>query len=319
MTSQAGLLTPAEVLEQLALALPEALRDDIIIVGSLAAGYHFFADDGTKAIRTKDVDCLFSPHAKAVAAAVEVTEKLLEAGWIPRKDARWSEPGKPTQAVEELPMVRLKPPGGQGGQGGQENPGQWFVELLSAPPAYRPGEAAKKLQRVRTRTGDFAICSFDYLALVEWEPLPTRCGLRIARPELMALANMLHHPVIGDALIANTEDKRSNKDLGRVLALAHLTIVRERRDETDELERWPASMWAALQANFGLEAERLAARAHEGIDALLASESDLAQALRIANLGLLASMDLDLAAIRATGRRLQVEVLEPLADLARAA
>lgn len=164
MTNEQSLLAPADVLDQAALALPDDLRAHIIIVGSLAAGYYFFGGDGAAAIRTKDVDCLFSPHAKAVAAAAEVTEQLLKARWSPREDAKWGTSGKPGQAVEDLPMVRLKPPGRQEGRG------QWFIELLSAPPDYRPGGPAKKLQRVQTTIGDFAICSFDYLALVEWEP-----------------------------------------------------------------------------------------------------------------------------------------------------
>ena len=217
----------------------------------------------------------------------------------------------PEELVEALPMVRLKPPGGH------ENPRQWFLELLSAPPRYVAATPSKKLQRVPTTIGDFAICSFDYLALAECEPLPTASGLRIARPEMMALANMLHHPVIGAALIAGTDYKRSNKDLGRVLALAHLTIKRDLQHGTDELGQWPARMWSALQAKFGSEAGELATGAGAGIDALLASEADLAQGLAIANIGLLASMDLGLEAIRATGRRLQAEVLGPLTDLAQ--
>jgi len=38
------------------------------------------------------------------------------------------------------------------------------------------------------------------------------------------------------------------------------------------------------------------------------------QALRIANLGLLISMDVSAPAITTTGQRFQAEVLEPLAD-----
>lgn len=305
------LLTPTEVLEQVARALPEELRQQVIIVGSLAAGHHFFSGDGSKAIRTKDVDCLFSPHAKAVVAATKVTEQLLASKWSLREDATWGRPGEAGQTVEQLPMVRLKPPAAPGGTS------PWFLELLSAPPAYTAGGPGKKLQRVTTSIGDFAICSFDYLALAEWKPLPTTSGLRIARPEMMALANMLHHPTVGDALIAGTDYKRSNKDLGRVLALAHLTTVRDRRDRTEELEQWPERMWQALRAIFGSEAKALGVAAGTGVNALLNREADLAQALRIANLGLLTSMDLGLDAIRATGRRLQVEVLEPLVDLAQ--
>ena len=59
-------LTPAQVMEQVARAIPEACRSNVIIIGSLAAGYHFFGNDQSKAIRTKDVDAMFSPHAMAV-------------------------------------------------------------------------------------------------------------------------------------------------------------------------------------------------------------------------------------------------------------
>jgi len=202
-------------------------------------------------------------------------------------------------------MVRLRPP----------SDSEWFLELLAAPPQYHHGAPDKKLERVHTKVGDFAICSFGYLALAEWQPLATQHGVYIARPEMMALSNLLHHPVIGDVRIGGTEYKRANKDLGRVLALAHLTIARDRKDGTDELAEWPQRMWQALQAKFGDQAKPLAQRAGTGISALLSSPSDLQQALRIANLGLLTSMDVGMDAIRATGRRFQAEVLEPLAAI----
>ncbi len=298
-------LSPSEVLAQVAQALPEAVRANVIIIGSLAAGYHFFFGDGAAAIRTKDVDCLLSPHAKALAAAAEVTEQLIKADWSQRQDAQWGKPGDEDVALEALPMVRLRPP----------SDSEWFLELLAAPPQYHHGAPDKKLERVHTKVGDFAICSFGYLALAEWQPLATQHGVYIARPEMMALSNLLHHPVIGETRIGDTEYKRANKDLGRVLALAHLTIARDRKDGTDKLAEWPQRMWQALQAKFGDQAKPLAQRAGTGISALLSSSADLQQALRIANLGLLTSMDVGMDAIRATGRRFQAEVLEPLAAI----
>jgi hypothetical protein len=292
------------VLEQVAKALPKTVRSNVIIIGSLAAGYHFFSGDGNAAIRTKDVDCLLSPHAKAVATAAKVTEQLLKADWSQRQDAKWGSPGNAHVALEALPMVRLCPPTGN----------EWFLELLAAPPHYIHGGPDKKLERVHTKMGDFALCSFDYLALVEWQALTTPYGVCIARPEMMALSNMLHHPTISEVRIGDTQNKRSNKDLGRALALAHLTISRDRETGADELAEWPQRMWHALQAKFGDHAKPLAQRAGTGIHALLSSSADLQQALRIANLGLLTSLDVGVAAFTASGRRLQAEVLEPLAN-----
>lgn len=223
-------LSPSDVLTQVAGALPPDVRGNVIIIGSLAAGYQFFAGDGARAIRTKDVDCLFSPHSKAIAAAAAVTDQLIRADWKLREGLEWSQPGKKEDDEKDLPMVRLRPPG--------ETTAPWFLELLSAPPVFEPGAPGKKLRRVETSIGHFAICSFDFLALAEWEPLDTAHGVRIARPEMMALANLLHDPAIADTLIVDTDWKRSNKDLGRVLALAYLTNQRDHRDGTDEFDAW---------------------------------------------------------------------------------
>jgi hypothetical protein len=289
-------------------ALPADVRGNVIIIGSLAAGYHFFAGDGVRAIRTKDVDCLFSPHSKAIAAAAEVTDKLIEARWTLNQGRKWNQPGRKEDAVGDLPLVRLRPP--------VETEAPWYLELLSAPPAFNPGVLGKDYRRVETSIGDFAICSFAFLSLTEWQPLDTEHGLRIARPEMMALANLLHHPTITDTLIEDTEYKRSNKDLGRVLALAYLANLRDRRDGSEDLDAWAGRMWRALQEKFGDQAPRLAANAGAGLRALLASPADLDQALRISNLGLLASLDVSVEAFRATGARVLVNVIEELEALA---
>ena len=307
--NELDLLSPSEVLEQVAKALPVDVRDNLIVCGSLAAAYWFFAGDGSRAIRTKDIDGLCSPHATAVAAAIEITNQLLEADWKPRQDSRFPGPGKPGDPIDGLPMVRLHPPEGS----------QWFLELMGAPPPYVSGSEGKKHRPIDTAHGTFVLCSFDFLALAEWGPLMTTFGVRLARPEMMALANMLHHPSLSETRIEGTIWKRSNKDLGRVLALAHLTIERDRRAETDELGEWAGRMWKALQEKFGADARTLALRAGNGIRALMDSRADLEQAVVIANLGLLASMDLGTQEVSATGRRLVVEVIEELELLAQAA
>jgi hypothetical protein len=295
-------LSPKEVLRQVAAALPEACRQEVIIVGSLAAGYYFFSDDGEKSIRTKDVDCMFSPHARAVATATRVTEDLLKAQWVQRDGERWSVPGKPEDSPDRLPLVRLK----------RSNETEWSLELLSAPDnAPKDDMPMRQFHRVSTSIGDFAICSFGFLALAEYDPVVTQFGVRIARPEMMALANLLHHERIGPELISDTDLKRSNKDLGRVLALAFLANARNVRDGT-ELGEWADGMWSALEMKFKPQARQLAMRAGRGIKELLASPQDLDQALRICNVGLLASRDINAQGFSAIGRRFVAEVIEPL-------
>lgn len=103
-----NLLSPNDVLTQLAHAMPEACRSQVIIIGSLAAGWHFADTLSDRGVRTKDIDCMFSPHAKAVAAAHDVTEQLLDADWRLRP-GRWGTPGTPETPTDQLPLVRLLP------------------------------------------------------------------------------------------------------------------------------------------------------------------------------------------------------------------
>ena len=250
---------------------------------------------------------MFSLHAKAVGAAGRVTESLLAAGWQPRKEGGWGEPGDARTPDDKLPMIRLKPPTADGGA-------DWFLELLGAPD--ETSDQVKTFYRVPTSMGDFAICSFNYLALAEWQPIETRHGVRVARPEMMVLANMLHHPVIAPDLMAGTTTKRSNKDLGRVLALAWLAGAQDRRDGTGELEAWPGLMADALRARFPERAKSLALNAGAGIRALMASDGDRDEALSICNKGLLAFLEVDRDAFSATGRRFIQQVIEPLEDVA---
>ena len=215
-------LSPREVLRQVAAALPEHCRGSVIIIGSLAAGYHYFRDDPQSLVQTKDVDCMLSPHIKAVPAGKAVAESLFKEHWRLREDADWGEPGTASTPTEKLPLVRLHPPGSS----------EWFIELMVSPPSESdpgtelrtgPADPGKQYVRLETEQGHFSLCSFRYLSLVEEQPIPTEFGIAIARPEMMALANLLHHPVIGtetmSGLIAGRRIRRSNKDLGRVLVM----------------------------------------------------------------------------------------------------
>lgn len=299
-------LAPGAVLRQVAEALPAACRDQVIIIGSLAAAYHFFGTDTGKELRTKDVDCMLVPHAKAVAAARDVAEQLLAAKWTLRTDdPRWATAGTADQADEDLPLVRLNPPANTA----------WFVELMGVPAEANNGLPVKAYERLTTSIGDFALCSFGFLGLAEWKPNDTPFGIRIASPEMMALANLLHHPAIraqsmsGGGFGSNPV-KRSNKDLGRVLALAYLT-------RPGELEVWSERWMDALMAKFPGRAKALALVAGSGLRQLLRSEEDLDQAVLTCNLGLLSSMDVSRDMLVGIGRRVLADVIEPLEDAAR--
>lgn len=92
---------------------------------------------------------------------------------------------------------------------------------------------------------------------------------------------------------------------------------RDRRDGIEEFDAWAARMWSALQIKFGDQAPRLAARAGAGLRASLDSPADLDQALRIANLGLLSSLDVSTQAFRSAGARVVVGAIEELEVLAQ--
>lgn len=273
-------ITPNTVLMQVASAIPEELRADIIIVGSLAASYQLLRDSA-QAVRTKDVDGMVAPHARAMHSAARVTERLLHEGWAPQASANYDLPGTALTPDDRLAVVRLKPPGTDA----------WFLELLGAPPtvALEANESGRRHSRLQTTGGHFELPSFAYLGLTQFEPTLSEFGVRIALPEMMALANLLHHPRIGEAVMgqpfANRQIKRSNKDLGRVVALAFLA---DRQNE-NALEAWRPRWREALTQMAPDQAEQLLDVAPRGLQAMLASPADIEQALHTVNNGLLSA------------------------------
>ena len=297
-------LSPRDVLRQVAAALPEECRDSVIIIGSLAAGYHFFGDDSESQVRTKDVDCMISPHIKAVPAGRVVAESLLEANWRLREDSEWGAPGSASMPTEKLPLVRLHPPDTK----------EWFIELMVSPAS--AADSGRNFVRLETRRGHFSLCSFGFLSLVEEQPIRTEFGISIARPEMMALANLLHHPSIGPesmgGLIEGRRIKRSNKDLGRVLALAYLAT----EQNEDALRDWPALWTAALKNRFPETWAALCGRAGAGLRQLLASQADMEEAALTCAFGLLATYNLTPRMLRIAGLRLGQDAIEPLEAMA---
>jgi hypothetical protein len=294
-------ISPSRVLREIAEAVPEDCRQSMIIIGSLAAGYRYFASQGEMVVRTKDADCLLSPRMAALPAGTAITNRLLAAGWLFMEGPQGRTPGDAQTPEDELPAVRLQ----------RADRAGWFLELLTVPES--SAQRDLKWLRLPTEAGHMGLGSFGFLALATVDPLPTPFGLAVARPEMMALANLLEHPTIGHQTMSGgfagrPSIKRSNKDLGRVIALARLASG----EDEAALEKWP-ELWAtALRRSFPDEWRQLAGRAGSGLRQLVQSPFDLEQAHHTCANGLLASMPPTIEAFAITARRLIADAIEPL-------
>ena len=120
---------------------------------------------------------------------------------------------------------------------------------------------------------------------------------------MMALANLLENPIIRkermSGPIEGRQIKRSNKDLGRVLAIAELTTEQE-------IIRWPDKWLLALQVCFPSHWRFFASTTASGIRQLLKSDEDLEEAWYTCVNGLLAAGELHrtMEQLRLTGERL---------------
>ena len=61
----------------------------------------------------------------------------------------------------------------------------------------------------------FGLPSFRFLTLTQWQPLKSEYGIYYARPSMMALANLLEHPVIGYELMNKEINGRSINEVTR--------------------------------------------------------------------------------------------------------
>ena len=293
-------ISPAKILQDVSRSIPSEFHKLIVVVGSLAAGFHYFGNDKDREVRTKDIDCVVSPRVEAVAAGKKITEHLLENGWEPIPQDGRTFPASPETPDAELPVIRLYPPKLRG----------WFLEFLTVPDP--EDESNRQWMRVDLKGGHAGLASFRYLSLTDFNPLPTGYGINYAQPATMALANLLSHKKIGpetmSAEIGGREIKRSNKDLGRVLAMARLG--------DEELDGWPQIWVNALKSRFPTQFDRLALTVGNGLRALLASENDLEQAAHTCNHGLLVDDVVTTRELEFTGRRFMQDVIEPFDQLA---
>lgn len=291
-------LAPRAVLREVAAALPEALRAEVVVIGSLAVAARLLPDEEGAAVRTKDVDCVIASRVFAVDRGRELTQRLLAAGWTPFFPAEFPAPGDAGTPPAKLPVVRLRPPNGS----------EWFLELLAEPEVGQRGRRFERLAVAADR--HFALPSFAYGALATSGATPYEGGLRCALPERMALAHLLEHPTLRPDRIRATGQRRCNKDLGRALSIAWL--------DAERLDAWPVSWRSGLEEIFPHSWRALAARCGDGLRALLASPGDLLEAAEICAVGLLAGRGVTAADLAASGRRLETLVVREVEASGRA-
>ena len=302
-------LSPITVLRQVSAAVPASCRANIVIIGSLAAAYAFFREDESRAVRTKDVDCVLEPFSAAVSAGQNIVRELLDSGWQRRLMGDHQKPGDEHTPVGDLPAVRLYPP--------RVDPASeeaWFLEFLTVPQSVEV--AGKTWIRLPLREGHFGLPAFRFLSISAYDPVEIKgLGIRHARPQMMALANLLEHPRTGpeemSSLIGGRTLKRSNKDLGRVLAIATLY-------DLDDYRPWASDWKQALESTFPEHWRELALRAGSGLRELLASRDDMDEALHSCVNGLLASQPPTLEALEAAGMRVIDDAIMALEALAKA-
>ncbi len=290
-------LDPSLIFDVIATEIPVDLHDHILIVGSLAAAYHYRDRLRADAINTKDADVVVQP-AGAIAECRAIANRLLELGWRRRSGCV----AHATPAVlEKLEVIRLHPPGSD----------YYFLELLAFPDETQI--TPKSLTPVELIDGWYVLPAFRHLRLLAVDQRKSSQGLRYASPAMMSLSNLLAHRHIGDRRITEPIEGRrllrAAKDLGRVLALARLA-------ERVEVEAWPDAWLQALRDKYPEgDLVELGPHVGDGLRALLDDTQAFADAHFAVDVGLLRGHAVSVDQLRAIAEQVLADAVEPLEEL----
>lgn len=175
------ILDATELLRRIAGRVPADLRENVVIIGSIAAAWSFRDISGHTSVATKDIDLLLRPAVDAIATAETMAQELFNLDWQPVYPNN-QKPGTEDTPDDQLPALRLSPP--------EERDG-WFVELLGEPQAHQTER--RTWRRFETVMGAFGLPCFRYMPVATYRAEPNEYGIRIARPAQMALAHLLEH------------------------------------------------------------------------------------------------------------------------------
>ena len=179
-------LDPNLIFDVIASEVPTDLHSHILIIGSLAAAYHYRDQLRVDGINTKDADVVVQP-AGAIEECTTIANRLLEAGWQRRAGCVARDAPDNLDALE---VIRLHPP----------KSNYYFLELLAFPEATQTD--AKVLTPIKLVDGWYVLSAFRHLRLVALDQRTAAQGLRYAAPEMMALSNLLAHRSIGERQIS---------------------------------------------------------------------------------------------------------------------
>lgn len=265
------LLDAEALLASVASQIPESLRHNVVIIGSIATAWSFRDLLGTAAVATKDIDVLLTPAVTAVATAETLGQRLLGERWQPQFTEE-RRPGTQETSVTDLPALRVAPPDGDAG---------WSVELLAMPPADQTER--RRWTRFQTVRGHFALPSFRHMPIAVHAAELTRFGVAAARPANMALAHLLEHADPDRTPVASLPNQppRFVKDVGRAVSLWWLA----NQKSVLATQQWREEWGSTLTTHHPSDADATLATARNGLAALA---DYVREAHEIARLGVLA-------------------------------